>query len=125
MTLPPEVPTGLAEAVVTAICQTRNLAFRPVSEENITNCEKPMTTITLPVEIEKSLAEAARKQGVTPERLAVESLRNLFGPAELVVADAVMPMTYTQMAQAYRVLGKVVPDEDAELEVDLDDYPLY
>jgi len=84
-----------------------------------------MTTITLPVEIEKPLAEAARKQGITPERLAVDSLRNLFGPAELVVADAAVPMTYSQMAQAYRALGKVIPDEDAELKVDLDDYPLY
>jgi hypothetical protein len=84
-----------------------------------------MTTITLPVEIEKPLTEAARKQGVTPERLAVDSLRKLFGPSEPVVADTAVPMTYLQMAQAYRAFGKVIPDEDAELEVDLDDYPLY
>ena len=40
-----------------------------------------MTTITLPPEVEASLAEAARKKGTTPESLAVESLRQLFVPA--------------------------------------------
>jgi hypothetical protein len=40
-----------------------------------------MTTITLPPEIEEPLAEAARKQGTTPERLALDSLRQLFVPA--------------------------------------------
>ena len=37
-----------------------------------------MTTITLPPEIEKPLAEEARKQGTTPELLAVDCLRKLF-----------------------------------------------
>jgi hypothetical protein len=40
-----------------------------------------MTTITLPPEIEGPLAEAARKRGTTPERLALESLQKLFGTA--------------------------------------------
>lgn len=40
-----------------------------------------MTTITLPPEIEGPLAEAARKQGTTPEDLALNSLRRIFAPA--------------------------------------------
>jgi hypothetical protein len=40
-----------------------------------------MTIITLPPEIEGPLAEAARRQGTTPERLALEGLRKLFVPA--------------------------------------------
>lgn len=40
-----------------------------------------MTTITLPPEIEGPLIEAAHKQGITPEQLALDALRNLFGPA--------------------------------------------
>ena len=39
-----------------------------------------MTTITLPFEIEQSLAEAAKRHGTTPERLALEGLRKLYGP---------------------------------------------
>jgi hypothetical protein len=39
-----------------------------------------MTTITLPPEIEGPLGEAARRQGTTPEQLALESLRKLFVP---------------------------------------------
>ena len=37
-----------------------------------------MTTITLPPEVEEPLTEAARKQGTTPELLAVDCLRKLF-----------------------------------------------
>lgn len=37
-----------------------------------------MTMITLPPDVEKALAEAARRQGKTAEELAVESLRKLF-----------------------------------------------
>lgn len=40
-----------------------------------------MTTITLPPEIEGPLAEEARKQGTTPELLAVDCLRKLFTPS--------------------------------------------
>jgi hypothetical protein len=40
-----------------------------------------MTTITLPPEIEEPLAEEARKQGTTPELLAVDCLRKLFTPS--------------------------------------------
>ena len=43
-----------------------------------------MTTITLPPEIEGPLAEEARKQGTTPELLAVDSLRKLFVPSPTV-----------------------------------------
>ena len=39
-----------------------------------------MTTITLPSEVEGPLAEEARKQGTTPELLAVDCLRKLFVP---------------------------------------------
>ncbi len=37
-----------------------------------------MTTITLPPEVEGPLAEEARKNGTTPELLAVDCLRKLF-----------------------------------------------
>ena len=37
-----------------------------------------MTTITLPLDIEGPLTEEARRQGTTPEQLAVECLRKLF-----------------------------------------------
>ena len=45
------------------------------------NEDRIMTTITLPPEIEVPLAEAARKQGTTPEELALNSLRRIFAPA--------------------------------------------
>ena len=41
-----------------------------------------MTTITLPPEIEAPLADAARKKGMTPESLAVETLRQHFSPSD-------------------------------------------
>ena len=37
-----------------------------------------MTTITLPPDIEAPLVEEARRQGTTPEQLAIDSLRKLF-----------------------------------------------
>ena len=37
-----------------------------------------MTTITLPADIEGPLLEAARRQGTTPELLAIDALRKLF-----------------------------------------------
>ena len=40
-----------------------------------------MTTLYIPPEIEAALAEAAKRQGTTPELLAVESLRKLYAPA--------------------------------------------
>lgn len=39
-----------------------------------------MTTITLPPDIEGPLSEAARQQGITMERLALDTLRRLYGP---------------------------------------------
>ncbi|MBI2805928.1 MAG: hypothetical protein HYX68_13185 [Planctomycetes bacterium] len=39
-----------------------------------------MTTITLPPEIEIPLAEAACEQGITPEQLALQTLRTSFAP---------------------------------------------
>jgi len=39
-----------------------------------------MITITLPAEVEAPLEEEARKQGTTPELLAVDCLRNRFSP---------------------------------------------
>jgi hypothetical protein len=47
-----------------------------------------MTTITLPPEIEGPLAEEARKQGTTPELLAVDCLRKLFTPSPTVEKPA-------------------------------------
>jgi hypothetical protein len=72
--------------------------------------------------IEEPLAEAARRQGTTPELLAMDSLRKIFIPAEAIVADTSAPMSYSQMAQAFRALGKPIPDVDADLGADLDDY---
>lgn len=40
-----------------------------------------MTTITLPPEIEEPLLEQAKQRGTTPERLALDSLRETFAPA--------------------------------------------
>ena len=40
-----------------------------------------MTTITLPPDIERSLAEEAQRRGTTPELLAVDCLRKQFVPA--------------------------------------------
>jgi hypothetical protein len=42
-----------------------------------------MTTITLPPEIEAPLAEEARKQGTTPELLALDKLRGLYASTQL------------------------------------------
>lgn len=39
-----------------------------------------MTSITLPPDLEDSLAEEARRLGTTPELLALESLRRQFAP---------------------------------------------
>jgi len=39
-----------------------------------------MTTITIPAELEKPLAEAARKLGTAPERLVVNWLRDHLEP---------------------------------------------
>jgi len=39
-----------------------------------------LTTITLPPDIEEPLAEEARRQGTTPELLAVDCLRKRFVP---------------------------------------------
>jgi hypothetical protein len=39
-----------------------------------------MTIITLPPELEAPLAEAAKRQGTSPELLAIESLRKQFAP---------------------------------------------
>ncbi len=41
-----------------------------------------MITITLPAEVEVPLEEEARKQGTTPELLAVDCLRNRFARQE-------------------------------------------
>lgn len=41
-----------------------------------------MTTITLPPDLEQSLAEEADKRGTAPELLALDSLRQLFVSTE-------------------------------------------
>jgi hypothetical protein len=45
-----------------------------------------MATITLPSDLEERLAEEARRQGTTPELLALESLRRLFIPTTVAKA---------------------------------------
>ena len=40
-------------------------------------------TITLTPELERAISEQARRQGTTPEGLALDGLRNLFVPTEL------------------------------------------
>jgi len=47
-----------------------------------------MTTIILPPEVEGALAEEAKRQGVSPQNLAVETLRRHFlPPNETVTAN--------------------------------------
>ena len=41
-----------------------------------------MTTITLTPDIERTLTEQAQRQGTTPELLALDGLRRLFGPEQ-------------------------------------------
>lgn len=41
-----------------------------------------MTVITLPPEIEAPLAAEAKRRGIAPESLAIESLRELFSPTD-------------------------------------------
>jgi hypothetical protein len=43
--------------------------------------EEQMTTITLPANIESPLVEEARRRGITPERLALDTLRQRFTPS--------------------------------------------
>lgn len=43
-----------------------------------------MTTITLPPELERVLAEQARLHGTTPEILAIDKLRDYFLPSERI-----------------------------------------
>ena len=47
-----------------------------------------MTIITLPSDIEGPLLEAARRQGTTPELLAIDTLRKLFAPPSAEGAPA-------------------------------------
>lgn len=47
-------------------------------------CEAPMTTITLPPEVEGPLAEEARRRGTTPELLAIDYLRERLVPSATV-----------------------------------------
>jgi hypothetical protein len=46
-----------------------------------------MTIITLPPELEATLAEAAKRQGTSPELLAIESLRRQFAPLSAAPSD--------------------------------------
>lgn len=46
-----------------------------------------MTIITLPAEIEGPLAEEARRRGMSPERLAVDTLRLRFAPAAATATE--------------------------------------
>lgn len=46
-----------------------------------------MTTITLTPEIEEPLAEEARRQGTTPELLALDSLRARFVPLSTLASE--------------------------------------
>jgi hypothetical protein len=64
-----------------------------------------MTTITLPTDIEQPLAEAARKNGTTPEQLAVESLRKLFVPLVPPADKGAKPTLYDLLGD---YIGSVV-----------------
>jgi len=46
-----------------------------------------MTTITLPPEIEAPLRQEAERQGMSPERLAIETLRAHFGQVAGAIKD--------------------------------------
>lgn len=67
-----------------------------------------MTTITLPPDIEKQLAEIARQQHTTPEELAISSLRKLFTP---VAAE-----TNTSNESLYDFLGEYIGAIDGPAE---------
>lgn len=42
-----------------------------------------------------------------------------------VVADTDQPRTMQQMAQAWKTVAKPIPDDEASLSLDPDDYPLF
>jgi hypothetical protein len=42
-----------------------------------------------------------------------------------ITADTDHPRTFQQMAQAWKNISRKIPDDDAPLSVDPDDYPLF
>ena len=63
-----------------------------------------MITITLPNEIETAIEERARREGTTPERLALDGLRRLFVPAQQSPDDilALASQVYAGLSESDR-----------------------
>ena len=59
-----------------------------------------MTTITIPPELEAPLAQAAKRQGTSPELLAVESLRRMYAP-ESSAAEPINGGTLADFLKGY------------------------
>lgn len=60
-----------------------------------------MTTITLTPDIERPLMEQARRQGTTPELLALDGLRRLFAPEQDPTPDGPAGETLFDFLQGY------------------------
>lgn len=55
----------------------------------------------------------------------VETARKPEESSGVVVADTDQPCTTHQMAQAWRMITKPIPEDSIHLSVDPDDYPLF
>jgi hypothetical protein len=60
-----------------------------------------------------------------PERKTGELAPATLGAWEPVVPDTDQAYTVQEMARAWQAIGKPVPEDDAALSVDPDDYPLF
>ncbi len=60
-----------------------------------------MTTITLTPDIERPLVEQARRQGTTPELLALDGLRKLFAPEQSSPLESHIGETLFDFLQGY------------------------
>ncbi len=70
-----------------------------------------MTTITLTPDIERSLAERARRQGTTPELLALDGLRRMFAPEQTPTFESPSGETLFDFLQGY--VGTVAGTSEA------------
>lgn len=66
-------------------------------------------TITLTPDIEDALTEQARQRGVTPEHLALESLRTLYAPAP--IHDTSRRQAALAVIQSGKFARPLAPDE--------------
>ena len=60
-----------------------------------------MTTITLTPDIERPLVEQARRQGTTPELLALDGLRRLFASGQAPTVESPAGETLFDFLQGY------------------------